>query len=217
MRICIEGNIGAGKSTVFNSLQTAFPDYQCFPEPLSSWGDYIDLFYKDPKTWALPFSLKVLVEFSKIQDTPNKKQTVHIVERSPMACRHIFTSLLKDDGIINCQQWDLFKNVHDILGWVPDGIVYLKTPPDTCLDRLHRRARPCEAGVDIVYLKRLEHQYNKLFASGITNTIPCIEIDGSLSSEHVAAQAVRAVAELSKELIVSKELLSKELVSGKKI
>jgi deoxyadenosine/deoxycytidine kinase len=195
MRICIEGNIGAGKSTVFESLCTAFPEYQCFPEPLSSWGNYVDLFYADPKTWALPFSLKVLVEFSKIQHT--EKSVVQIVERSPLACRSVFTSMLKDDGIINAQQWDLFKQVHDILGWAPDGIVYVKTPPDTCLERVRQRARACEAGVDIVYLKRLEHQYNKLLA---TSTIPRVEIDGSMSSEHVAAQAVRAVAELSKRL-----------------
>lgn len=193
MKISVEGNIGAGKSTVFDTLQKAFPEYQCFREPLRSWGDYVSLFYEDPKVWSLPFSLKVLVEFSK---QFRGDAAVQISERSPIACYHVFTTLLKDDGVLNTQQWDLFKNVYGILGWTPDAIVYIDTPPDTCLERVQRRGRPYEANIDIVYLKRLDYQYTKLMST-LFPDIPRIRIDGRLSCDEVGALAVKAVAQLA--------------------
>lgn len=196
MKISVEGNIGAGKSTVFDTLQKAFPEYECFREPLHLWGDYVMLFYEDPKVWSLPFSLKVLVEFSK-QVAPCRKGVVQISERSPTACYHVFTTLLKDDGVLNAQQWDLFRSVYNILGWTPDAIVYVDTPPDTCLERIQRRGRPYElSGVDIVYLKRLDYQYTKLLST-LFPDIPRIRIDGRLSCEEVGALAVKAVAQLA--------------------
>ena len=63
LRIALEGNIAAGKSTLLGLLEDQL-DYIAVPEPLSKWqevgdngtahngGNLLELFYKDPKRWG---------------------------------------------------------------------------------------------------------------------------------------------------------------------
>jgi hypothetical protein len=66
LRIALEGNIAAGKSTLLRLLEDEL-DYIAVPEPLSKWqgvgangtancgGNLLELFYKDPKRWGYTF------------------------------------------------------------------------------------------------------------------------------------------------------------------
>ena len=101
MRICLEGNIGAGKSTVLNHLRAAFPRATVFPEPVHEWADVLPLFYAKPTEWALAFSLRVLLSFAKIKASAAAAGMMAIVERSPTANRHVFTQLLYNDNTMN--------------------------------------------------------------------------------------------------------------------
>merc|ERR1711907_427602 len=49
VRVCIDGNIGAGKSTILRQLASEYPVRE---EPLDDWGDLLDAYYKDPKRHA---------------------------------------------------------------------------------------------------------------------------------------------------------------------
>lgn len=189
MRISIEGNIAAGKTTVFQALEDSFPSAHCFREPVRDWADLLDLYYKDPKTWALPFSLKVLLSFRESNASP-----FCFVERSPLACKSVFTQLLFDDGTLTQPQFELFKEFSDVLGWVPDAIIFIDTPAATCLERMHARGRPCEADIDFQYLRRLEYQYEIMLKNaGVT----VVRVDGTLPPAQLAAQIVREAAALA--------------------
>lgn len=61
--VSLEGNIGAGKSTLFNMIKKEFPESLFLNEPLESWQNVndvpnlniLDKFYSDPQRWSYSF------------------------------------------------------------------------------------------------------------------------------------------------------------------
>jgi len=191
MRISIDGNIASGKSECLEALHRAFPDLPCFPEPLEHWGDLLEAYYKDKETWALPFSLKVLLTFKD-----SNTATPHcFVERSPLSCKHVFTHMLMSEGTMGHRQWDVFCEYWDTLGWKPDALIYIDTPAAICIDRLRERNRSGEQDVDVQYLRRIEYAYETMLRQNMDG-IPVIRIDGSKSPREVSEAVIRAARDL---------------------
>ncbi len=175
MRVAIEGNIGAGKSSILAEL--ARRGWATWQEPVDTWD--LDGFYADPSRHAFEFSLGVLMSFSRVPDEdPGGSGKALLVERCPLACRHVFTQLLFNDGHLSQTQWEVFKECADMLGWTPDAVVYVDVPAGECLERVRKRGRACEAAIDLQYLRRLEFQYDTLFKfSGHISTVE--RVDGT--------------------------------------
>ena len=184
MRVCIEGNIGSGKSSVLSALET--PETRVRQEPVGEWGELLDDYYADPAAWALPFNLKVLHSFHGISEG--------LVERSPGSCRYVFGQLGYNDNHLSPAAWEIFKEYHEILGWEPDAYVYVDTPVDVCYDRMRRRGRPCEARVTREYLGRIEFQYQNFLKF---TRVPVHVIDGSRDLEGVVGDVRDLVASLT--------------------
>lgn len=182
MRVCIEGNIGCGKSSCLMSAEEAC-GVPCFPEPVDEWRAVLEKFYDSPSEWALAFSLQVLHSFRK----PLSEKTC-VVERSPLATRHVFGQVLYNDGVLNCHEWELLKDYHDVLAWTPDMFVYIDTPPEVCLERIRSRGRPYEKGIDASFLKKLDHQYTNMLRF---SNVPVVRVDGTQAPHAVQAEVVR--------------------------
>ena len=193
MRICVVGNVGAGKSVALEALAAA--GYAVSPEPVEQWGDLLDKMYEDPKKYGLAFSLRVLLDMHGVPDAaPDAEKGVVVVERSPLCNRHVFTQLLHNDGSLSTAEWDTYKDYHDLLAWRPDAIVYLDTPTDVCARRIEARGRPCEAGIDVQWLRRVEFQYETMLKFA---NVPVSRVAGTGSAADVGAACVAAVAALA--------------------
>lgn len=179
MIVSLEGNIGAGKTSVLEQLQARGCAVR--PEPVDQWGDFLALYYDDPAAWALPFNLKVLHSFAQIDFSVFDSHLV--VERSPSACRHVFGQLAYNDNHLSPAAWDVFKEYHELLGWKPDAYVYLQTPVDVCHERMQRRRRECEQGVTMEYLSRIEFQYENMLRFC---DVPVHRVDGTESPAAIA-------------------------------
>lgn len=187
MRISVDGNIGCGKTTVLAALATAFPGVSVMPEPVRDWHDLLELYYTDPKTWALPLNLKILLSF--------RAAAAHgIVERSPLSCHTVFSKIARDDDNMDAKQFDIFKDYYEVLGWQPDAIVYIDTPLAECAARIERRRRTGEADIDLQYLRRVEFAYAAMLRDC---GVPVERVDGSQSPEDVAAAVIAAVKKLN--------------------
>jgi deoxycitidine kinase/deoxyguanosine kinase len=63
--ISLEGNVGAGKSTLFNLIQKTFPDAYYLREPLEAWQainnnpelNILEKYYTDINRWAFTFQI----------------------------------------------------------------------------------------------------------------------------------------------------------------
>lgn len=189
MRISIDGNIGSGKSTVLDALERSFPDIAVYREPVDSWSRLLELYYKDPHRWSLALNLQVLSDFQTARYAPAPL----FVERSPLSCRHVFAQVQHNDETLNKTQWELFKDYYDVLGWQPDAIIYINTPPEVCMERVAHRGRPCERNVNVQYLKLINFLYEKMLGY---LTIPVIMVDGTKDPALVAADVMCAVERL---------------------
>lgn len=188
MRICVDGNIGSGKSGCLRALERALPGVPCLPEPLEEWGPDLDLFYANQPKWALHMSLRVLQSFAELGRLPTC-----IVERGPLACRYVFGQVLRNRGVMSCQAWDQLKEYHDALGWEPDVMFFVKTPADVCMDRVRRRGRECERDIDAEYLHDLDYQYGNMLRF---LKVPVVEFDGTLAPAELHAAVVAKAREL---------------------
>lgn len=194
MRIVVEGNIGAGKSTVIEALALAFPQATIRPEPVHTWQEELQLFYEDPDKWALPFSLRVLLSHKANATEGVEPHSLAIIERCPISTRHVFTQLLFNDGTMPAHHWNLFREYYDILGWEPgeqDVILFVDTPVDKCLERIQGRGRDAEDRIDVHYLRRIEFQYYNVLKFCAATVI---SVSGDAPPGHVAAAAVAAIA-----------------------
>jgi deoxyadenosine/deoxycytidine kinase len=176
IRISLEGNIAAGKSTFLEILRKEF-DVQTVAEPVSRWqnipredggsDNLLDLFYSDPKRWAYTFQTFAFLSRMQAQMEPvqgNPGQVV-VYERSVLSDKFIFAANCAQSGLFNSVEWALYRDWHE---WLVnsfetnlDGIVYLRASPSTCLQRLHSRGRGEETSVPLTYLQELHDRHEE--------------------------------------------------------
>jgi deoxyadenosine/deoxycytidine kinase len=163
MRISIEANIGAGKTTLIRRLQNFYGDaVPIHLEPVEEWGEWLELFYTNQSRWGFTFNLNALMSFMRIQDQNN---TPIIVERSPLTCFNVFAGLQEKQGKMTMLEYTLFKDIHDRIAWAPDVIVYLRTDPINCQERMIKRGRDQERSVGLDYLQAIHEQHETLISN----------------------------------------------------
>merc|ERR1719361_1033702 len=181
--ICIEGNIGSGKSTLIKSLEGS--GYEVHPEPVRErWGQFLPILYNDPARWGMCFQMEVLDWFHSLKESFNRhagrqsskmqkttepkdsiwisKQDLVIVERSPQSAFEIFTTNLHDCGLLTDWETSLLLRFYPLTLWRPAKLFYLRTPPETCCDRIRQRSRNGEEQVDEDLLQALHNKHEEL-------------------------------------------------------
>lgn len=181
MRICIEGNIGSGKSSLLEALVRE--GFVVYPEPVHEWQTWLEHFYADRKRWAMGLQMKVLASFVRLPKDG-------IIERSPLSNRHVFAQMLYNQGDMTEKEWNVFRQYHDLVAWQPDAIVYIKASPEVCLERLRKRARPGEGPIDLEYLKKVDFHYNNLVRYA---DCPSYTIDANRPHADVLADALDVI------------------------
>lgn len=180
VKLAVEGNIGAGKSTFLDVLSSSPLELQdiveIVPEPVEEWQNVdsingqqnlLDQFYKDPKKYAYAFQHYVLL--TRMQKDRNARSSVkplQILERSIFSDRMVFVRAMHEAGFLG----DLELSIYD--SWfsmqigqdralTPDGFIYLKARPETCIKRLRGRGRSEEVNVDEKYLENLHEKHER--------------------------------------------------------
>ena len=146
----LEGNIGAGKTTIMKIIGQYFTSVEFVEEPVSQWQNLggmnlLDAFYSDPKRWG--FSFELFSMLSKIKDllnADNSYKPVIVIERSILSNR-VFMDLSHELGKLEEIEYTMLMNTyHFYLQHVYpqlSGIIYLDTPVDECIKRITKRNR----------------------------------------------------------------------------
>ena len=82
--------------------------------------------------------------------------------------------------------------------YFPDLCLWLRVRPEICLERLKERARGCEVGVTLDYLKLLEDAYCDAMDT-MKKKCPVVEINGEQDRESVLRDCKRVIAERLEE------------------
>ena len=193
MLISLEGNIGSGKSTLLQRLKDTHPDWIFLDEPVSIWKqvknqegkDIIECFYEDQEKYAFSFQilayitrLKKLLEALKTYPST----TVLVTERSIDTDHYVFAKMLYDDGKISPLDWQIYQQYIQTFTDQSkvDALVYVRTSPETCQERIQVRDRDGESNICLEYLQSC-HTYheNWLHRHSATNSSGLLTIDSS--------------------------------------
>lgn len=153
--IAIEGNIGAGKSTLLRKLRKKY-DLPVFEEKVSSWK-FLKRFYKSPSEYAFLFQLEVLFSFAEAHSC----RQPHLMERSTSSGFLVFASLLRDQGTLTPEAYQLLEHIWAYYNKSPDLIIYLEKSPERCLGNIQARNRPGEESITLEYLESVESKYKE--------------------------------------------------------
>ncbi|AQQ68560.1 deoxynucleoside kinase [Microbulbifer agarilyticus] len=159
--IAVEGNIGVGKTTLAKRLAATF-NYDTLLE-LPEDNPFLERFYRDPKSAALPTQLHFLLQRSQQiqalrQDDMFKPVRVadFLIEKD-----HLFAEVTLDSD-----ELQLYRQVYQHLTLEapkPDLVIYLQAPLNVLQERIHKRGISAERSISNEYLSTLNEAYTKFF------------------------------------------------------
>lgn len=186
MRVLLEGNIAAGKTTLGQMLVNS-QLFDFVPEPVERWqggfaANLLERFYSDTQRWAFTLQICAFVTRSQAIQALSD-HTHHIFERSIYCDRHVFAKNLHQHGLMDDTEWALychFWTYFSAAAPLPDAIIYLRTPAEECYNRLRVRGRAEERGITLDYLQQLEARHDEWLLGEATAEAPVIVLDGTL-------------------------------------
>ena len=184
---CVEGNISVGKSTFLREMAAHLgPLAEVVPEPLEMWQkvggisgrNILDAFYRDPGRYAYTFQNYVfLTRFMQEARSRSGGAPLRLMERSVFSDRMVFVRAVSEARWMSDIELDIYDAwygpvVAALPALVPDGFVYLRAAPATCLRRLQARAREEESSVDEAYLCSLHEKHEEwLHPAGVPGQV----------------------------------------------
>ena len=190
-RICIDGSIGAGKTTILKRLGREL-GIDIFLEPVEEWSRCLERFYKDPERWGLCLNSKVLCSFAKVPTNG-----IVLCERSPLSCLRVFAEVGMKDPV----ETEVIEDIYGAVGWIPDVVVYIRTTPQACMERIKKRGRTEEDGIVIEYLDQIHKKYEDIYTKG---NITVVVVDGEDDMDVVYEKVKNVVTDYATQLFVSK-------------
>ena len=185
----LEGNIGAGKTTIMKIIGQYFTSVEFVEEPVSQWQNLggmnlLDAFYSDPERWGFSFEFySMLSKIKALLNAANSDKPVIVIERSILSNR-VFMDLSHELGKLEEIEYSMLMNTyHFYLQHVYpqlSGIIYLDTPVDECIKRITKRNRGEECTIERSYLQCIKEKMDQLCNSSTMNVI---RIDGMYDCE----------------------------------
>lgn len=174
--ISVEGNIGVGKSTFINILKTKWEGgCEVIPEPVDMWKNLtnsdgkniLQTFYEDIPRWAYSFqNVACITRMMKMETIiRNSKSQYIFLDRSLGTDKNVFEAMLHDQGHmteIEHQMYNLWCDFYHQYVRSQSNLIYiyLKASPETCAQRIKKRARVEEESIGLDYLKGLNDYHD---------------------------------------------------------
>jgi deoxycitidine kinase/deoxyguanosine kinase len=192
--ISIEGNIGAGKSTIFNQLQQYYSTnlkIVFMKEPVDIWSEVKDddtnenilvKYYNNPSKYAFGFQIMVYSAQCKLYKQllqENPQCEIIISERSMDAGRNVFAQMLKHDGCIDDIHYKIYNSLYDVFKYDLKYIFYISVNPEICLRRTIQRNREGESSISINYLQKCKDYYDSWINNLSKDETTVISINGN--------------------------------------
>ncbi|MEI6408130.1 MAG: deoxynucleoside kinase [Bacteroidota bacterium] len=156
--IAIEGNIGAGKTTLCNMLAR---DFGC-ALVLEQFTDnpFLPYFYEQPERYAFPVELFFMTE-------RHKQLLEHFAQpdlfRALTVADYFFVkTLLFAKNNLSEEEFRLFQRLFGVLNATfpkPELLVYLHRPVDVLVAQIQKRGRDIERNISPVYLEEIQNAY----------------------------------------------------------
>lgn len=156
--IAIEGNIGAGKTTLSTRMAEQF-GARLILEQFED-NSFLPKFYEDPERFAFPLELSFLAD--RYQQLINKLTVRDMFHPMTIADYFIHKSLIFARKTLGDQEFALYSRVFGIIDNVlpkPDLLVYLYLQIDRLQQNIRKRGRSYEQNIQDDYLGKIQEGY----------------------------------------------------------
>ena len=168
--IAVEGNIGAGKTTLSQLLSQHYNSKLMLEE--FAENPFLTKFYENPKQYAFPLELFFLAErFKQQQDlikTADLFQSVTISD-------YLFTKCLLFAKVnLPEEEYRLYQKMYDVFSQQltqPDVLIYLHAPVNKLQSNIKKRNRKFEQSIPDEYLFKLQETYTSYIKQHNIKTI----------------------------------------------
>ena len=156
--IAVEGNIGAGKTTLSGKIAEDFNAKTV----LERFADnpFLPKFYKDQNRYAFPLEMSFLAD--RYQQISDDLAQFDLFKDFIVADYHIFKSLIFAKVTLSEDEFRLYKTLFDIIYKEmpkPDLYIYLYQNTDRLLQNIKRRGRNYEQEIPAEYLEKINNGY----------------------------------------------------------
>ncbi len=156
--IVIEGNIGAGKTSLANKISKRFNSAliseQFSPNP------FLEKFYSDPRRYAFPLEMSFLAErYTQLSRVFSSRDTCGSFFISDY---FISKSLIFSKITLTGEESDLFERIYSITSRPlprPSLYVYIHRSVENLLQNIRNRGRSYERSISVSYLEKIEKGY----------------------------------------------------------
>ena len=168
--ITIEGNIGAGKTTLANLLSKHFNSRLVLEEFADN--PFLPKFYEKPEQYAFPVELFFMAErFKQLKELIQQKD---IFQQSTIS-DYLFTKcLLFAKVTLPDDEFRLYQRLFDIIHQQliqPDLLIYLHAPVEKLQSNIKKRNRPYEQNIQDDYLLNIQDTYTHYIKQQSTKTL----------------------------------------------
>lgn len=156
--IAIEGNIGAGKTTLSAKISEDF-NAKLVLERFAD-NPFLPKFYKDQSRYAFPLEMSFLAD--RYQQLSDDLAQFDLFKDFVVADYHIFKSLIFAKVTLAEDEFRLYKTMFDIIYKEmpkPDLYVYLYQNTERLLTNIKQRGRSYEQEIPAEYLEKINQGY----------------------------------------------------------
>ena len=156
--IAIEGNIGAGKTTLVNKMAQDF-NAKVVMERFAD-NPFLPKFYKDQNRYAFPLEMSFLAD--RYQQITDDLSQFDLFKDFVISDYFIFKSLIFAKVTLAEDEFRLYKTMFDIIYKeipTPDLYVYLYQNTDRLLANIKKRGRSYEQEIQPQYLEKINRGY----------------------------------------------------------
>lgn len=156
--IAIEGNIGAGKSTLAGMLASDY-NARLVNEQFDD-NSFLPKFYQNPEKYAFPLELSFLAErYQQMKDVLSSGDLFH---NFIIADYFIAKSLVFAKKTLQQDEFSLYSRLYKIINTTlpaPDLVVYLYVDIEQLQENIRKRGRAYEQAIPDNYLKKIQESY----------------------------------------------------------
>lgn len=156
--IAIEGNIGAGKTTLATRLSKQF-NARLILEQFED-NSFLPKFYEDQARYAFPLELSFLAD--RFQQLKSQVSVQDLFHPLTVADYFILKSLIFAKKTLNGEEFNLYSRLFTIIENVlpkPDLLVYLYLDISRLQSNIRQRGRAYEQKIEDDYLRKIQEGY----------------------------------------------------------
>jgi deoxyguanosine kinase len=174
--VVIEGNIGAGKTTLAGRIAEQFNAHLI----LEHFADnpFLPKFYKDPEKYSFPLELSFLA--SRYKQLREELVPQDLFKSFSIADYYFMKSLVFAASTLTGDEFNLYRQIYYIIyGSLPkpDIYVYLHLKPERLLENIEKRGRNYEMSITKEYLQKIQDSYFTFFKQNPENKYLVLDVN----------------------------------------